>query len=269
MKSKTPDEPLHPDIGGNRINQSTDLLSNDVHESRGIVPVACSVNRLLVGQSENHHNLAPVVLHVRCRAVEGESNDFCAIFNFPCLSPESNDGFWRDRWPGEAYVPARYRAEQQLEQSVLVRVLEISEHGKKGREFWVRSIVRLEQLENCSHRGADAFQPPSLNLPIKTGIVVADREHEHIVEGRRILAGFRNGDGIDKVVQSAAKIMDAVRDHKRPTFDWSCSGSAVKFDENTVACRVGISLIGEAIRLCVTPSPNFTFNGLSVFRGAV
>lgn len=256
------------DVSSNRIDHCSDLLPDNLHERSGIVSVTNTVSGLPVGQGEHHRKIAPVVIHIRRRTIKNERHDFRSVFDLTPVGQEGPFGTRIQRWSEEAYVPGGNTSKQQSKQFVFVRVLEIPEHSEKGREFWARSIVRLEKLENCLHRSANHAKLPSLNVPFKISLAVANGEHEFVRMGRGVLTRFSNGDGVDKMIEGAAEIMNAICDHERPSLDWGGSNAAIEVDKGAVACAIKICLVGEAIGFSVTPSLNFILDGFSVFNGA-
>lgn len=254
-------------VSGNRINHCPDFLSDNLHERSGIVPVADTVSSLPMGQGKNYRKIAPVVIHVRGRTIKNKRHDFCAVFDFCSIGQEGPSGSGIERWAEEAYIPRGNAREQQPEQFVLVRVLEISKHGEERRDFWIRSVIRLEKLERCLHRITNRTEFPSLNVPVKTGLAVTNGEHKFVGAGRRVLARFSNGNGVHEMIEGAAEIMNAIRDHERPSLNGSGGNSTIEVNEGAVACAIKVCLVGEAIGFSFTPSKDFLLDGFSVVNG--
>ena len=151
---------------------------------------------LSVPNGDDEVQFNPIELHVRIRAVEYQRCDFCAILDFPIIGSELDRRNGRMLHASETEITLYYSIERQSKQFVFVRVIEISQNGQQGREEYLRSVVRLNRLDNCAHRRTQS--PESvLGSHRKTVGNIADGESETILAGGWILAGFLNCDGIN------------------------------------------------------------------------
>ena len=253
------------DLRGNRLNQHSDFTVEKRQEGRSIISVTYPTWPRFVCKSENESEVGPVILHIRGRTAENNRRDFCAVFEFPLMRIEPSLCSIGDDWAREAYISRADCCKDKLKQFVFVRILEIPEHGEEGREFWVRSIVRLEKLDHCPHGIADSAEPPLLNVPLKTFVTITYGEHEAVRVGGRIGTGFVDGHAIHEMVKNTSEIVDAVCDDQRPAFN---IGLPVDVENGTVACGVGICFVGEAVRVTIRPFADFFLDGLSMFVGA-
>lgn len=202
---------------------------------------------------------AEIVLHVKRRTIEGERRDLCAVYHGTDVENWHHGLTW-DQATDVAELPLNRLGDAHLEQPVLVRIVEVAEDSKEWREFWVRSVVRLQSLDLCPHSLAEALDAPLL-APEAIGRV-RDGKSEDPFIGGRILIRFDDSDAIDGVVEGGPKIMDAVAGEERPPFQGRLLIDV--YDDAIPGC-VRVSLSDDAIRATVSPGRNLVFDGLQVF----
>lgn len=202
-----------------------------------------------------------IELHIWRRSVKNERNDLCAVFEFPRIRDElvvSSSQIGRAK---EANFSSCSGRKCQPEQLVFVRVIEISQDGKKGREVWVRSVVRLQALNDCTRRDTECRKTSFTLIPeISTRITY--REHKPVFMGWGILSGFVNSDCVHKVVERTSKIVDNISNLERPSLQRRL---IVDPQDNAISGRIGICLEGQTIRIRCDPGDNFVLEGVEAF----
>ena len=209
---------------------------------------------------EQRSEVNPIILHVRRRTIEGDRRDLCAVFH---LIPgiEIGSPVDRDVWPAEAKIPLGDCCRNKREQLVFVRIIEIAENAQERRELWVRSVVRLQGLDNCPHRITEAPEFLSRSL-CELSTRIDDGELKGIRTRRRVLSRFVNGNGVNEVIKNAPETMNAVPDYQSPSFSPWLSGN-VKND--SVTGKIRVWLLGHTVGVRVHPGSDLILDGLSVF----
>ena len=129
-----------------------------------------------------------VVVHLELMRVDGEPRKFCA--EFKSLSPIIHHGLpAAGRQIVEAKLPLAHLTCNHVEQSVLVKIIEITEQSQEGREGWVPSVVRLHSLNFCSHTETQFLDSPRLSGELCGG--VRNWKLQRSVVGRGILPDSR------------------------------------------------------------------------------
>ena len=134
--------------------------------------------------------------------------EFCATFYRSPIVPDLrvDEEAAILHWEREAKLPASNIGDNYIEQPVLVNIVELTEHGKEGRQFGVRSIVRLRSLDSCLRVSAKCGKPPLLSAVEISS--VGNRELQSVEARWRISAALLDGNGINKIIESGAKIMN-------------------------------------------------------------
>lgn len=194
-----------------------------------------------------------MVFHVKCRGRDGKSKNFAAVYNAFGKLGKCEIVPWRQGiTEGEVFLPAG----AQVEQSVFVGVVEVSDKGKRRG---VRSIVRLYPLDGCPHCAAQVLDPPSGFGKLFTGL--GDRELPLGALGS-LNPKLTDGNGIDEVVQGRPEVVDEISKDQRPSVEVGCESKSDR-DGAGISFRVGI--FGQDIRLGLFPRPDFSVEGFGVF----
>lgn len=205
-----------------------------------------------------------LVFHIRTRRPNGEPCELCATFYSIEREPDGRrDEDIQIVWRRDVKVHLLGIGDHYVEQPVLVRIVEFGEQSQQGRELWVRSIVRLRSLEACLERVADI--PESPFLFDKRFFGIGNRELENIVLRRGVASAFSDGHGVNQIVQSSPEVMDAISRDERPSIERRVFP---EIDDKTVAATIGVTLLGDNVRVSIFPCNNFRFDGLEVFFGA-
>lgn len=205
-----------------------------------------------------------LVAHISIGRLQYKPHDFCATFYR--VPPEVDLLRDYDRsvvWHREAKFSADDIGDNNIEQPVLVRIVEVGEQAKQGREKWVRSIVRLRSLDYCLRSRVKERDPVLLS-----GVVVRstyDRELEFLPIRRGIPSSVSDGEPVNDVVKGGPEIMNTVSRNERPSFE---RGSTNDVNDSAVAFTLGVTLMGDDIRLSLGPCLDFNLKSLDVFFGA-
>ncbi len=202
-----------------------------------------------------------LVFHVKGRRVNGERHDFAAIYK------AADEQGW-ERWRvtvGNAHIGklnAFWGGHGQFEKFVFVRIVEVSEDGERGAVYSVPSIVRLYPLDLCPHclgNGSAGEIPVPLS---KLRRMIDDRKLQVSRMWWGILAALFKCDAVNKVVECAAKIMDAVSTNKGPsTKAWKC----LDVHGEAVFPPFNIAMLEGRIRVRILPGADFITDGFGVF----
>ncbi len=204
-----------------------------------------------------------VELHIWRRTLENECRDLCAIFEFPDISDKLTSRADTTRWPLEAYIPPCNSRECDFEQSVLVKVVEVSQDSEQREEFFVRSIVRLHSLNGRSNWLAQGFKSPPFLLP-ELSTTIAYGEHKFPVVGRDFLSRLINSDCINKIVERAPQIMHDITGDKTPFLQ---RGFFLNSKDNRIPGKVSISFVNNSIRAFIHPGFDLILEGVEIFFG--
>lgn len=202
-----------------------------------------------------------VVLHVRCRSVEFNRRDFCAVFHVALMGDECHSLAGSKARDTIEFSFDRL-ADGQLEQPVFVRIVEVAQDGKERREFRVRSIVRLNILDCCSHTLAERSNAPLLPLIREVGGSVTDRKLKDASVQRGITITLNDSNSVEELIQSAPKIVNTISRDQSPTDDRGRFGD-IQGDAKTSS--LGITLSEQGVRTTFHPSPDLVLDGISVF----
>jgi hypothetical protein len=237
------------DLGSQQLQQIADFAPRTPGWAKGMA----------YGYSEGHLVL---VAHILLRGINGEECKLCASFHRH-ESIENVGG--PDQWPFEAKLSPRNLLEGCTEQPVLVRIVEVAEHPEEGRQFGVRSLVRLRSLDVCLSSSANGGEPVAFDRLREHLGTVCDRELKSFEMGRHGFSAVLDGKSINKTVKSRPQIMDAISGDQGPSVQRR-GGPQISNDE-TVAASVSVTLSGDDIRVTVAPYRNIGLESLEVFFG--
>jgi len=207
-------------------------------------------------------NTEVLVAHIRCRTVELDRRDFCAVFYVPLMGDKRYVLSTRSKPGDTAEFSLDRLADGQLEQSVFVPIVEVADDGKKWRAFRVWSIVRLCLLDLCPHTLAERSNASLLPAVGKVVRGVTDRKLENVPVRRRVAVAFNDSDSVEELIQGAPEVVNAISRDQSPTYERRLFND-MKDDTKTSA--LGVTLSEEDIRLTFHPSPDLILDGISVF----
>jgi hypothetical protein len=249
----------------NNVYNVANFFSEQRQQGREIGSIAAIWPRWItfaVPQRDNCQKIIPIELHIRSRTIDGIRHDFCAVFDFSGISKDLYDGTERS-FADKANLSMDGGSESQSEQLVLVSIFEQIEDGEHWRESRVPSIVRLARLDSCRHWVAESLD--SSGSFRKSFGNIAERESEIAMIGGRLLpVSLVDGNCINKVIEGAPKIVDDIPDHQRPSLQGRFNAD---MGNQAVSGRIGVYLSRDQVGAAILPSPNFIFDGLSMFVG--
>ena len=209
-----------------------------------------------------------LVFHVMHRAGIDDRRDLCAVYHFGCAADKLNLFPWTDNTVVHVGpdVSVPQTGNGYVEEAVLIPIVEVSEQSEEGRQAFVRSMVRLCPLDFCPHAGAESAGFLGRSMEMEPLRVVADREREDIGAWGRITLGLRDSDCVDEVVQRAPQVVNHITRDQRPLLK---IGRVENGDDPTVSGEIRARVVGESIRVGITPGRNITFEGFEMHLGAV
>jgi hypothetical protein len=256
-------------LRSNPVNHFTDFLVQEVKNSNHIAPVAPIRTGwvTLTMPNMNCHAELPafIEVHIQSRGIANERKDLCAIFDFPVTDNCRDIGIHGNaRLIYEANLPSTDRAINKLEQAVLVTVTEFAQDSQERREVFVRSIVRLQRLDECLNRSAYCPKSSHSDCLGETGITGGNGESEFAFIAGKVRRRFMRGDCIDKMVEGGTQIVDTVSRYERPSQN---RRRFINLENQAVTGAIRTELIHETIRVSVHPGAEFILDGLGVFLG--
>ncbi len=248
-----------------RVNNVPDFLAQFGEESRKII--AASKVRggwitLTMPYRNDDVHFHSIPVHIRRRTVTHHREDLCAIFHFPSVGDSSPTPTIGRMFACEAKIPMSHCAIHESEQSMFVRIVQFSQDLQKRRQLFVRSVVRLQRLENCPHRLANSSEPLGSDLLVKVRPVIRNRESQSSVMRWSGEPGLENRNTVDEIVQGGSQIVEAIGNHQSPSLEWR--GLVLSKDE-AITGAVSVYLLRDAVRVSVHPGLDFIVDGLSVF----
>jgi hypothetical protein len=204
----------------------------------------------------------PIEIHLRARTVTNHRKDFCIVFDLTgewhcgAISPYGKNS-------REAYIPLDWSSQGQMQELVLVGISEITKDREERWKGWMRSIVRLRQLDSCPNW--IAYRPkvfPVIDGFIESRFVIRDGELQTSLMKRGIGSSFVNGNCVNQMVKSVPQIIQGVGDQQGPPLK---GRGLVNPNDDAVSSALRVFLSNEAIRVSVRPSGDFILEGLSVF----
>jgi hypothetical protein len=97
-----------------------------------------------------------IVLHVRIRGIKDKRQDFCAIFYRTGIT--GNQRGYNPLRVGDTQSTSTRLINGYREKPVLVRIIKLSQDGRRRSKLAARSVVRLYPLDCCPHVSAQACQ---------------------------------------------------------------------------------------------------------------
>jgi len=253
------------DLGNNVVNRTTDNLTHlpvERGEFGAPCPLASEWITLSVLDANRNIKNMPVEVHLRGRTITNHRKDFCIIFD---LSEEwDGNAFGSGRKiSSEAHIPLNGTSQSQMEQFVLVGVGEISQDAQERREGWMRTIVRLRQLDSCPNWIANRSKVmPLIDGSIEPILAIGNRELQLPLERRGVGGSFVSSNCKNEMVESIPKVIESICDQERPSLQ---GGNLIHSDKDAMSSAIKVFLFEQTIRVSVRPSQEFILEGLSVF----
>ena len=202
-----------------------------------------------------------IKVEVRLRDIEEYAHDLIAIVQIPSIEYE----LWRlspslgsNRFL-ELHAMLIGIDQSWFDDSMFVSVVEVLENGEQGREFRVPAIVRLERLDNAADGFGQKRESASKVLSPATDREITVRLN---ITRDRVLSFYN--DGINKVVESAPKIVQCISDNQAPFRGFGRSGEMVP-DNNEG--RISITLRNETLSAALSPRFDSLIESIGVFFG--
>ncbi len=238
--------------------EDSPYLANERHENSPEWGNVFTEWSLSVADGYAKGNIIPVV-HIRLRCGEIEECNFCASFYRVSQPVNINRSAPRGY---ELYLPARGVTEDYIEQSVLVKVIEVSQDGQDRREVGVRSVVRLRSLNKCLSLPANAIHSPTPLLDTEGIGGITDRELKFPGIRRGIGTAILDSQCVNKMVQRGAQIPDAISGNKGPSI---YRRILQDIDEKGVAATLSLTLSPDGMRTILLPRLQFGVESVEVF----
>ncbi len=202
-----------------------------------------------------------VVIHIRIRRIDLEECNFCATF-YRAVN-KVGAGTASEWKTSETELSVDYVREGYIEKPVLIQVVQVSDEGKEGRKFSVESIVRLQSLNSCLRRSAQRSETAiSFAWPIASPS--DNRELNTPFIGGRVVPALADREAICGMIESRPQVVNAVPGDQRPSFE---IGRNVDIQDDAVAARVSVTLLGESVGVSAKPGQSFGIEGIQVFFG--
>ncbi len=265
----TSQRPLSPDRCGHNADDFADFGQEQVDHAGNIA--ALSKGR--TGTVVHGHEDAPLKVqpYVYGRWANCDKSDFLAVCEFSHV--RFSDGRLKAGGIMDLHVPLVELLNGDVQQSVLVPVVEIAQDGQEGRQFMVRTEVRLHTLDGVNNTSADvtlaalAVSEPEMLRPEIVGAVL-DNKHQvssHMLGEWSSRMPLVSGNCIDEMVQSGAKVMDQVAEDKGPFL----KGRLVLDDKDeAVSGEIRVRFLPDGVRVSVSPCHHFVFHRVGVKVGA-
>ena len=199
-----------------------------------------------------------IIAHVRITTLE-KHDGFCATVNrsLECINLRSGS-VALDTNVAANGVPGRY-----IEKPMLVRIIEMTEEGEKGREILVPSIVRLHSLNLCLRRWVQVTQSAVSVISPFFGLD-DDGELQVAPVGRGIFTTVADGQSIHKMVEGGTEIVDTVACDQGPAIQ----GRRMDYVErDSVTPNLDVDFFGDHIGLPIDPCPQFAKVEFQLFFG--
>jgi hypothetical protein len=206
-----------------------------------------------------HNGSLVIVLQIGLRRTDGKPHHFCATFQ--SLFPKVYNGLPAAGRQTEAKLSLANLKDDDVEQSVFVKIIEIAEEGQQGREGWVPSVVRLHSLDSGLHVGAQGLESPQLFREVFG--LVGNGELQNLFIGGRVLPGFVNSKSVNEVVQSRSQIVDTIAENQAPSVKGGFGFNIL--NNQAVAGAVSIELSADDVRVAVNPSFQFSVERVRMF----
>lgn len=208
-----------------------------------------------------HKGTAELVCHVRRRTLKEQREDLCAVYygaGMKLKVPALSNLKPLDILQGSLVRLGRGH----IQQTVLVRIIEIAEGRQDGREVWAESVVRLYPLDSCPHITRERVQATTaLSLKLLGG--VGNWEHQQsVAPGRESSIAGNDGELVDHVIQRGANVVDCVSGNQSHARQFR---PPENLDVNADDGCISVSLLGESIRCWLSPGRDFRFEGFEVF----
>lgn len=232
-------------------NDSIDFALDAGQESDKPMPKCVFVpQRYDKGKSKLH-------LHLGVRFLEGESKEWCFLFDRLMVDPVIERSVELQGSPKVGLVEGE---DGNIEELVLVDVVQLTESG----EHRIPSRVRLRPLDHC-----DCFRRKAVELPSSCGLIeetwrVRDGEPKAVLFGRR--AGILESELVDEVVEGTPEPRQRVTGQQPPT-DYVREG--VEPEPSLVLSKIIVVLGEDGMRLRFLPCLDFAIERIEVFGSPV
>lgn len=201
--------------------------------------------------------------HIRLWNLQGDYQGFCAVFDLPF--PEINrDLLARMNLQGMQEIGLGLGGRDYVEQSVLIRIIEVPQQGQEWREGRMVTMVRLQRLDRCNRPITQAVQPSFTYGDIETLVVISDGELESSVSRRRSGLRLMDRNRVNQVVERRSHTVQRVtRDQRESGRRKRCQQG----DDQAMAGTLFVSMTSDSVRLQVVPCRDFAVESLEVFFG--
>jgi hypothetical protein len=201
-----------------------------------------------------------IIVHIWIRGVGLEvENGICATV----YSALEEMRLRKEHGSLEAKLPCRQMLGRYIEQPMLVSVVEVTDQSEERRYVSVPSIVRLQSLDSCLGRCAEAAD---LSIPV-LGPIVGLRDdwklNTAVIRGRSLTA-ISNGEAVSRVIKRGPQIMNAITGDQRPSIK---GRGFTNIENDAVVATLSVELLDGDIGVCVKPRLPFSGVDFQVFLG--
>jgi hypothetical protein len=240
-----------------QLNHRCDLCDEVSQQAIDSGAVNSGHSRLVLNR--DYQLKVEIVAHVRRRTVSNDRRDLCVVVQFAAMD-DHGGALTGNQIPNVAKLCTGRLSQYDLQQPMLVHVIEIADEFKERRMFWVRSMVRLYSLDCCLHSVTQRS-----DSPLATGELfrtAGDGKSQLVGSRRGRSPRFTNCNRVDRMIQSAPKVMDAISGEQRPSLD---AGRIQHPQEEGMSGVIGVCLLDGCVRVTLHPGANLILDGLKVF----
>lgn len=205
------------------------------------------------------HRKVEVHLHIWGRSVEGDADNFCAIFqSATCEVLEGNATAIGNalEWNGTVHKSPCDR-----DDAVFVCVVEVLEEQEGGNARRLPAIVGLQPLDRCPNRTVplEVSQFPEGTSEVLWPLTY--REGQRFSLGRGLRPGLRRCKPKDRMVETSPEILKTITSNQTPLLKRRLL-SDIK--ASRMAGGISISFEGDAIGFSLTIEEHFCLDGFEV-----